>query len=116
LNETPGVLRELRMADLTDGDAKGVTGLLGFVDLSAKNLVVPVRAIAACMSCGWLMVVNVVRAESIVCIRLLYVLTKASAFLTMAEVSKLPDAINFSKVSMSARMDGTELMAFFIFS
>jgi hypothetical protein len=34
----------------------------------------------------------------------------------MAEVSKLPDAINFLEVSMSARIDDTELMAFFIFS
>ncbi len=68
----------------------------GFRALSAKNLAVPVRAIAAAMSWGFVMVVNVCRAESMVCIRLLCVLTKASAFLTIAEVSKLPDSINFS--------------------
>ncbi len=91
LNETPGVVRDLN-ADFNGGD----TEVLGFTGLSAKNLAVPVRAIAAAMSWGWVMVVKVCRAESMVCIRLLCILTKASAFLTMVEVSKLPYAINFS--------------------
>jgi hypothetical protein len=37
----------LCIADLTGEDTAGVTGLLVFVVLSAKNLAVPVRAIAA---------------------------------------------------------------------
>jgi hypothetical protein len=68
LDDTPGVVRADLSADFTGGDNEFL-GFAGFVP--AKNLAVPVRCNAAAMSWGCVMVVNVYRAESIVCIRLL---------------------------------------------